>query len=157
MDEKGNLVVRNRHNGMTVGYGPVQDFASHGPLSPIATNNNPFDTLQASPSADRVPNFRSDDACVNTYTRGRDDGDAPHDGDPSQALQPFDGNRGLRRAQVIRKVNSGFEILRPGTLCDPRESSDNTKGGTKSAKGPIRHSRRLYKKSQPTPNALENS
>ena len=36
-----------------------------------------------------------------------------------------DSNRQSQRAQVIRKVNSGFEILRPGTLEKSRQSNDS--------------------------------
>lgn len=39
----------------------------------------------------------------------------------SNALQQGDGNRQHRQSQVARKVNPGFEILRPGSFSRPRE------------------------------------
>ena len=36
-----------------------------------------------------------------------------------------------RRSQVIRKINSGFEILRPGTLGSPRQSTEIVLGSMK--------------------------
>ncbi|MCJ1385028.1 hypothetical protein MMC17_008146 [Xylographa soralifera] len=44
----------------------------------------------------------------------------------SQPLQRTDANRQLRQQDVIRKVNSGFEILRPGTLGARKNSTDST-------------------------------
>ena len=37
----------------------------------------------------------------------------------NKPLQQGDGNRQLRSSQVARKVNSGFEILRPGSFTRP--------------------------------------
>ena len=49
---------------------------------------------------------------------------------PLQALRAsntdnFEPNREERQAQVLRKVNSGFQILRPGSLAIPRPSIDS--------------------------------
>ncbi|MCJ1400178.1 hypothetical protein MMC11_003382 [Xylographa trunciseda] len=41
-------------------------------------------------------------------------------------LQSTDANRQLRQQEVMRKVNSGFEILRPGTLGTRKNSTDST-------------------------------
>ncbi|MCJ1418510.1 hypothetical protein MMC32_004858 [Xylographa parallela] len=41
-------------------------------------------------------------------------------------LQSTDANRQLRQQEVMRKVNSGFEILRPGTLGARKNSTDST-------------------------------
>ena len=53
-------------------------------------------------------------------------GEIAYDDGHAQPLQPFNANRQSRQSQVIRKINSGFEILRPGTLDQPRESVDLT-------------------------------
>ena len=45
-------------------------------------------------------------------------------------LQCTDANRQLRQPDVIRKVNSGFEILRPGTLGARKNSTDGTSNRT---------------------------
>ena len=43
-----------------------------------------------------------------------------------QPLQSTDANRQLRQQEVMRKVNSGFEVLRPGTLGARKNSTDST-------------------------------
>ncbi|MCJ1284757.1 hypothetical protein MMC26_004093 [Xylographa opegraphella] len=52
---------------------------------------------------------------------GRDD--TAEKGHP---LRSTDANRQLRQQDVMRKVNSGFEVLRPGTLGTRKNSSDST-------------------------------
>lgn len=37
---------------------------------------------------------------------------------------PSDANRTERQSQVVRKINSGFEILRPGTFNQQKQSLD---------------------------------
>ena len=55
------------------------------------------------------------------------------------ALQQSDGNRQTRQSQVVRKVNSGFEILSPGSLSRPQEHAAwNEKNGIQSEHQPGR-------------------
>ncbi|KAL8794474.1 MAG: hypothetical protein Q9195_002947 [Heterodermia aff. obscurata] len=74
----------------------------------------------------------------------------------SNALQQGDGNRQHRQSQIARKINSGLEILRPGSFSRPRESvadwnekaqvgDEHQSGG---AEGPAnkRHSKKLQRK-----------
>ncbi|KAF2003297.1 hypothetical protein P154DRAFT_102986 [Amniculicola lignicola CBS 123094] len=61
----------------------------------------------------------------------------PYEVQTSQNLQ--------RESQVLRKVNSGFEILRPGTFGEPSSVEDD-----KSADGDKRQSKRLQKKRRPS-------
>ena len=51
-----------------------------------------------------------------------------------------------RTSQVVRKVNSGFEILRPGTLDQQRRSIDVADGTWDEEAGQKRYSRKLRRK-----------
>ncbi|KAI9840022.1 MAG: hypothetical protein M1819_000214 [Sarea resinae] len=70
---------------------------------------------------------------------------------PAHALQPTDVNQQGRRTHILRKVNSNFEILVPGTL-DVRDShvdgSDDPDPDLEA--GAKRHSRKLRKKKRLT-------
>ena len=113
---------------MTVVYAPVEDSvsrrlaSSHGSIQEV---NDPFATPETSPKEDRIPVMvDAPPAIQHSDLIGNGDIDYVHG--HAQPLRPFDGNRQLRRSQVIRKVNDGFEILRPGTFNNPRRSSDIT-------------------------------
>ena len=64
--------------------------------------------------------------------------------------QHYASDRGFsqnkRTSQVVRKVNSGFEILRPGTLDQQRRSIDVADGTWDEEAGQKRHSRKLRRK-----------
>ena len=67
---------------------------------------------------------------------------------PQQA-EPAEDNK--RSSQVVRKVNSGFEILRPGTLDHPRQPPQRSSMDVADAQwdeeaGQKRHSRKLRRK-----------
>lgn len=75
--------------------------------------------------------------------------------DSNNALQQADGNRQHRQSQVARKVNSGFEILRPGSFSHQQgyvaDWSEKAGLGTEhqrelDAHGNKRHSRKLQRK-----------
>ena len=63
-----------------------------------------------------------------------------------QPLQNGDPNRQARQSQVVRKVNSGFEILRPGTFYTRRQSSENSDAGPELENGDKASPKRLRKK-----------
>ena len=113
---------------MTVVYAPVEDSvsrrlaSSHGSIQEV---NDPFATPETSPKEDRVPVMVDAPPAIQ-HSDLIGNGDIDYVQGHAQPLRPFDGNRQLRRSQVIRKVNDGFEILRPGTLDNPRRSSDIT-------------------------------
>lgn len=70
---------------------------------------------------------------------------------PIQALYAsdthnFEPNREGRQAQVIRKVNSGFQILRPGSLALPRESIENPSEHREDRQNDKKQARKLQKK-----------
>ena len=126
MDDLGRLHVRNRDSGMSVVYAPVEDSVSKRLASSQSSTHeviDPFATPESSPKEDRNPVI-VDAPPANQHSEMIDNGDIDYIQGHAQPLRPFDGNRQLRRSQVVRKVNSGFEILRPGTLATPRQSSD---------------------------------
>ena len=66
--------------------------------------------------------------------------------DVVQPLQNGNTNRQLQQSQVVRKINSGFEILQPGTLDRARQSSDITDVKPEFEYGNKRQTRKLHKK-----------
>ena len=126
MDEQGRLHVRNRESGMTVVYAPVEDSVSRRIASSQASiheASDPFATPETSPKED-CTSVMVEAPPADQHAELIDNGDIDYIQGHAQPLRPFDGNRRLRRSQVVRRVNSGFEILRPGTLNNPRQSSD---------------------------------
>lgn len=126
MDGLGQLHVRNRESGMTVVYAPVEDTVSRRLASSQDScyeGSDPFATPETSPKEDRVP-VMVDAPPADQHSEMIGNGDIDYIHGHAQPFRPFEGNRQLRRSQVIRKVNSGFEVLRPGTLGNPRQSSD---------------------------------
>lgn len=143
MDDMGLLHVTNPLNGMTVVYGPVDDAASNEAASNSQEERNPFATPDRSPKTGRDFSFQSDDDIADQHAQLMDTNEIVYDQGHAQPFRPFDGNRRLRRSQVIRKINSGFEILRPGTLDAPRQSNDNTEWTVEDGK---RESKKLQKR-----------
>ncbi|KAL2043559.1 hypothetical protein N7G274_003866 [Stereocaulon virgatum] len=145
VDERGHLLVRNRCNGMTVAYDSAQDAVPIVRTTPHHETSDPFTTPDGTPPDHHLPAFglgndsadyRAQNIVSNevTYTPGH-----------AEPLNPFDGNRQVRRSQIIRKVNSGFEILRPGSLDVPCQSTDSAKW-TAEESGNKRQSRKLQKR-----------
>ncbi|KAL9104261.1 MAG: hypothetical protein Q9163_000757 [Psora crenata] len=66
----------------------------------------------------------------------------------AQPIRPFQANRDIRKSHVIRKINSGFEILKPGTLDQPRKNPDTA--AKVSEHGPMKKKqpRKLQRKSR---------
>jgi len=69
-----------------------------------------------------------------------------------QPLQITDANRQLRGQEVMRKVNSGFEILRPGTLGTRKNSIDST--SIRTQKSPQKSHRKTRSESTTGRNSL---
>ncbi len=111
---------------MTVVYAPVEDSvsrrlaSSHGSVHEAS---DPFATPEASPKEDRI-SVMVNAPPANQHSDLIGNGGIDYIQGHAQPLRPFDGNRQLRRSEVMRKVNSGFEVLHPGTLDNPRGSSD---------------------------------
>ena len=100
------------------------DTVSSGTSRSSHETNNPFVTPYGTPKDERSAAFLIDDDIADQHTRLMDNGEIAFDQNHAQPFRPFDGNRRLRRSQVIRKVNSGFEILRPGTFKTPDQNVD---------------------------------
>ena len=68
--------------------------------------------------------------------------------DKTLVQYPHESIEQPRRSQVIRKINSGFEILRPGTFGASRKKSGTVLGETDAVEEQDnkRYSRRLYRK-----------
>ena len=152
IDGKGNLLVRNRHNGMTVAYDARQDIAPQANAALKQEATDPFMTPDKTPPDDHIPSFNLDEDSATHHTQLMDRGDVANAPGHAEPLQLFDSNRQLKRAQVIRKVNSGFEILRPGTLDAPRQSSDSADW---QGDGIKRQPRKLQKRGDANPYAIE--
>lgn len=147
--EEGQLIPRIRLSHDAAGPtsdGPIE--YSHRNQSPyqLEETNDPFLTPLATPMlgtsafgspmdspikatyeshAEEPPTFGS---FVNANPPLNDNSASPTDCEETSPisqqgalpLQYSDGNRQQRQSQVVRKVNSGFEILRPGSFSQPR-------------------------------------
>lgn len=121
--------------------------------SPLAT---PLNTSALQSMHTEAPSFQSflDSAPANVRKQSIPLLDAaeevvPHASprDNSQVLHDADPNSQMRMPpQVIRKVNSGFEILRPGTFVSSRQSNNITNASYELEDGDKRQSNRLHKK-----------
>ena len=144
-DERRLLTSFESHDGRPVIHSPIGGRAFEGNFSFERLNDtsNPFATPTDSPREDRASGFHEDDDITDQHARLMDDNEIAYDQNHAQPLQPFDGNRRLRRSQVIRKINSGFEILRPGTLNAYR---DNIEQSEDLGEAPKQESKKLQKR-----------
>ena len=139
---------------MTVAYDTVKDTLPKAAITPPHEASDPFATPNGTPPDNRIPAFDLDDESANYHSQLMDHGEVTYTPGHVEPLKPFDGNRQLRRSQVIRKVNSGFEILRPGTLDVPRQSTDSAEW-QEDGSGIKRQSRKLQKRGRATSFAIE--
>ena len=146
-DERNNLPVRSRHHGMTEG---GQHGSQNETNRPPPEGKDPFATPPRRPSDEDVPVSHIDDDSTD-YPPMTHDGTAEHRGN-AQPLVPVDASRKPRPSQIVRKVNSGFQILAPGTFDVPLQ--DNA-GRKEDGPGNKRHSRRLQKRSQRNSYSIE--
>ena len=144
VDERGHLLVRNRYNGMTVAYDSAPDAVPIVTTTPHHETSDPFTTPDGTPPDHHLSAFGLDNESADYRTQQIDPTEVTYTPGHAEPLKPFDGNRQLRRSQVIRKVNSGFEILRPGSLDVPRQSTDSAEW-TAEESGIKRQSRKLQK------------
>ena len=96
--------------------------------------NNPFltPTMSRGSPDGIIPLAHLDDLVPSDDTRGSatyhaqmlDSAEIAYDDGHAQPIRPFEASRQTRKSQVVRKVNSGFEILRSGTLDRSRQTSD---------------------------------
>lgn len=122
-------------NDWTAGAQPAEHkYRFAGPPSPLYEDrNDPFDAPADTPRDGRtglnsLSEIRNRDPPNPRFSLS--DADEDEIAPPlrnSQTTQD-DISRHLRISQVVRKVNSGFEILRPGTLDKPPPSDDENPG-----------------------------
>ena len=148
--EQGHLHVRDRHNGMAAAYEADPHGSQNETKSPAPGGRNPFATPPRRPSDDGAPVFHIDDDSTD-YPILSHDGtiDQPSSAEPQV---PVDASRQLRRSQIVRKVNSGFQILAPGTFDAPIQNDVGRKEGVPGNK---RHSRKLQKRSRANSYSIE--
>ena len=128
--EMGQPHIFSLPNGKANPHSPIQNAAINGSSRSSYEANNPFVTPDGSLKDYRAESLQNDDDIADQHTRLIDDSGITYDEDYAKPLQPFDNNRHLRHSQVIRKVNSGFQILRPGTLEISRQSNNDDKKST---------------------------
>ena len=143
---------------------PYSDCLTSPDSSQVSDESNPFlhhtdprhsleESLPLSHFDDPAPVQVSTEAAAH-HTSLLNDGEIAYDIGHAQPLQPSDGNRPGRNSHVIRKINSGFEILQPGSLDIPRQSADH--GGEESLKEK-RSPRKLQKKGRRQSVAIRKS
>lgn len=108
----------------------AHDLVNNGPHGTFASfdysGKDLSGTSQDYPNAKDGFVFHEDDDIANQHTHLMDGNEMNYDHSQAQPLRPFDGNRETRNNQILRKVNSNFHILRPGTLDASRPSNDHS-------------------------------
>lgn len=132
---------------------PLHRLFSYEQISPTYEEGNPFVTPNATPIDEHHTGTGFDGPFSNLdlathHAHNMENNEITHNQDTSQALHHSDVNRQTRKSQVIRKINSGFEILRPGTLDQPRQSNDFTELREVSETGRLRQAKRLQRRSR---------
>lgn len=131
--EEGQLLPRNRpikppgnvtynanidHGHSTRGYTSGDD-ANDPFATPVGTPIGTASYMEEPPSfASFVQSSPYPDSRIETFNDAEPTSSDRQD--TSNALQQGDGNRQNRQSQVARKINSGFEILRPGSFSRPQ-------------------------------------
>ena len=121
-----------------------------GPPSPLYEDgNDPFGTPADSPRDERTrlnsaSEMRSRDTPKPRFSLSDEDeiSSAPHNTQMTHDDMP----RQIRASQVVRKVNSGFEILRPGTLDRAPQTSDDANSGQDLEAAGSSPTKKLHKK-----------
>ena len=119
---------------------PTSDILSH-PVYQLPHNNFSYTSQESNPFLTPTPtNRKSNDEAIplshinnavplhdqlpsTSYSEPLDTADLTYEQDHAQPALSFEANK--RSSQVIRKINSGFEILRPGTFGAPKQSTDS--------------------------------
>ena len=92
-------------------------------LTPTVSRQSTEGTCPLSHSNGLVPLDGASEPAI-YHTQLLTDAEITYDDGHAQPLRPFNVNLPERKSQVVRKVNSGFEILKPGTLTTARQSTD---------------------------------
>ena len=132
--------------------------------TPSSTHNDPFLTPRESPTDESKDYFSNGPSFHNfvktdprTSQRQGLIGDSlPEDHEDSYPAQTDGSTLNARHGDVIRKVNSGFEILRPGTLGQKNSQVPETYQPT-GADNAKKHSRKLQKRMRSSTSASRKS
>lgn len=147
--EQGHLHGTQR-NAMTAAYEADQHGGQNKTKNAASRGKDPFATPPRRSSDEDAPVSHIDDDST-AYPILSHDGttDQPSSGEP---LMPIYISRQPKGPQVVRKVNSGFQILAPGTLDAPIQDDAGKKEGVPGKK---RHSRKLQKRSRANSYSIE--
>ncbi|KAL9128396.1 MAG: hypothetical protein Q9217_002920 [Psora testacea] len=92
-------------------------------LTPTTTRVSTDEPVALVPLDDIVPLEPTEDSSAH-HAQMLDNAEINYGEGHAQPIRPFDANRKTRKSHVIRKINSGFEILKPGTLDQPIQDSE---------------------------------
>ena len=119
------------------------------PPTPLHENENPFTTPRKNPietqQTRRSMGLNNSEPSYSQYRNSDKDERLQKDMD-TQLTPAVERHRPKSESQVIRKINSGFEILRPGTLNRPQVDDDTHSKGEINAEKPT--SRKLQRRSR---------
>ena len=124
-----------------------QKFRLNKPQAPLYENEDPFTTPPKSVEEQTrlLQGAENSDPTHSQYKR-RDKDESPRADFDTRLVQAAELNRQQLESQVIRKINSGFEILRPGTLNRPQTHDDTKLKGESNSEKHL--SRKLQRKSR---------
>lgn len=146
MDGNGQLHYQNSRASKTA----IHDIIDRSVNSDSAFLNHedgdPFSTPDACINNKDVSVFHEDDDIANQQTHLMDANELDYNLGHAQPPNSFDGSRQARNHQILRKVNSNFQILRPGTLDAPRPSHDHGEWQVDLEAANKRSSRKLQKR-----------
>ncbi|KAL6717945.1 hypothetical protein ACLMJK_004030 [Lecanora helva] len=118
---------------------------SNNIYTPSHQIDNPFATPLRTP-IDEHGTMMMDNDIADQHAKLMDNSEIDYHHGHKQPLQPFEGHRQLRRSQVIRKINSGFEILRPGTLKSSGQDNEGIELANSNQGDGKRESKKLQKR-----------
>lgn len=126
-----------------------QNFYATKPQAPLHVSDDPFTTPTKNPEEMQQTRLHkgaeNSDPSYSQYKRSDNDESSRADFN-TRLFQAAEVNRPNSESQVIRKINSGFEILRPGTLNRPQTHDDTKLKGENNAEKQL--SRKLQRKSR---------
>ena len=149
-DASGDWTSKRLHSSdRSIPLGHVYSSDPSPPQGPFTTP--PETPLQHSDSID-TPSFKSFLESDPAHSKHRStpfvDRHISESQDGLWPMEDIHASSHLQPAKAVRKVNSGFEVLRPGTLLVPRQPNDFFAGKPNQENGSKRPPKRLHKKNQ---------
>ena len=92
-------------------------------LTPTTTRISIDEALPIAPLDDSILRHSIGDSAIH-HAEMLNNAEIAYGEGHARPFRPFDPGRQNKKSQVIRKINSGFEILKPGTLDQPRQISE---------------------------------